>query len=84
MVGTMCKCWEDTDWREHAVKRCSLKIWDAIAIHPDFVDKSDKSKEIECMLSGSICKVSPSKGIFVLSANYNKSFYYSLIEHLLC
>jgi hypothetical protein len=46
MVGSMCKCCEDADWREHAVKTFSLKIRDATAIHPDFVDKSDKSKEI--------------------------------------
>jgi hypothetical protein len=75
MVGTMHKCCEDANWREHAVKTCSLKIRGAIAIHPDFVDKSDKSKEIEHMLSGSQCKkVAPSKGIFTLPANYNKSF----------
>jgi hypothetical protein len=46
--------------------------------------KSNKSKEIEHLLSGSQCKVSPSNGIFALPANLNKSFYYSLIEHLLC
>jgi hypothetical protein len=89
MVGTnglepcMRQCCKNADWREHAVKTCSLKIRDAITIYPDFVDKSDKSKEIKHMLSGSQCTVSPSKGIFVLHANYNKSFCYSLIEHLL-
>jgi hypothetical protein len=37
VVGTVHKCCEDADWREHAV----------------FIDKSDKSKEIKHMLSGS-------------------------------
>jgi hypothetical protein len=37
LVGTMHKCCKDADWREHAVKTCSLKIWDAISIHPDFM-----------------------------------------------
>jgi hypothetical protein len=67
----MCRCCKDADWREHAVKTCSLKIWDAITIHPDFIDFSDKSKEIESLLIGSNCKVSPSKGIFVLPTNLN-------------
>jgi hypothetical protein len=84
LVGTMCKCCKDADWREHAVKTCSLKIWDAITRHPDFVNQSNKTKEIEHMLSCSKCKVSPINGIFGLSVNLNKSFYYSLIEHLLC
>jgi hypothetical protein len=83
LVGTMCKCCEDANWREHAVKTCSLKIWDAMARHPDFVNQSDKTKEIELMLSSSKCKVSPINGILALPANLNKSFYYSLIEHLL-
>jgi hypothetical protein len=79
----MRKCCEDADWREHAVKACSLKIRDAIARHPDFVNQFDKTKEIERMLSGSKCKVSPKNDIFALPANLNKSIYYSLIEHLL-
>jgi len=83
LVGTMHKCCEDADWREHAVKTCSLKIWDAIARHPDFVIQSNKAEEIERMLSGSKCKVSPINDIFALPANLNKSIYYSLIEHLL-
>jgi hypothetical protein len=45
LVGTMHKCFEDVNWRKHAVKTCS-KIWDAIAIHPDFVDKSNKAKKL--------------------------------------
>jgi hypothetical protein len=53
LVGAMCKCCEDADWREHAVKTCFLKIQDAITIHPNFIDKSDKSKEIEHLLTGS-------------------------------
>jgi hypothetical protein len=80
----MCKCCKDADWREHAVKTCSLKIQDAITRHPDFVNQSNKTKEIKHMLSGSKRKVSPINGIFVLPANLNKSLYYSLIEHLLC
>jgi hypothetical protein len=83
LVGTMCKCCKDDNWREHAVKTCSLKIRDAIARHPDLVNQSDKTKEIEHMLSGSKRKVSPINSIFALPANLNKSFYYSLIEHLL-
>jgi hypothetical protein len=84
LVGTMCKCWEDATWRENAVKTCSLKIWDALTRHPDFVNQSNKPKEIEGMLSGSKRKVSPIYScIFALPANLNKSFYYSLIEHLL-
>jgi hypothetical protein len=83
LVGTMRKCCEDADWREHAVKTCSLKIRDAIARHPDFVNQFDKTKEIERMLSGSKRKVSPINDIFALPANLNKSIYYSLIEHLL-
>jgi hypothetical protein len=55
LVGTMHKCCEDADWREHAVKTCSLKIWYAIARHPDFVNQSNKTKEIGRMLSGSKC-----------------------------
>jgi hypothetical protein len=47
LVGTMRKCCEDADWREHAVKTCSLKIRDAIAKHPDFINQFDKTKEIE-------------------------------------
>jgi hypothetical protein len=77
LVGTMCKCCEDANWREHAVKTCSLKIWDAIARHPDFVIQSNKAEEIERMLSGSKCKVSPINDIFALPANLNKSIYYS-------
>jgi hypothetical protein len=84
LVGTMRKCCKDANWRENAVKTCSLKIWDAITIYPDFVDKSNKSKEIECLLSSSQHKVSPSNGVFALHANLNKSFHYSLIKHLLC
>jgi hypothetical protein len=38
LVGTMCKCCKDANWREHAVKTCSLKIWDAITRHPYFVN----------------------------------------------
>jgi hypothetical protein len=55
LVGTMRKCCEDADWREHAVKTCSLKIWDEITRHPDFVNQSNKTEEIEHMLSGSKC-----------------------------
>jgi hypothetical protein len=55
LVGTMRKCCEDADWREHAVKTCSLKIQDAITRHPDFVNQSNKTEEIERMLSGSKC-----------------------------
>jgi hypothetical protein len=83
LVGTMCKCCEDATWRENAVKTCSLKIWDALTRHPDFVNQSNKTKEIEGMLSGSKRKVSPIYSIFALPANLNESFYYSLIEHLL-
>jgi hypothetical protein len=83
LVGMICKCCKDAIWREQAVKTCSLKILDAIARHPDFVNQSDKTKEIKCMLSCSKYKVSPINGIFVLHANLNKSFYYSFIEHLL-
>jgi hypothetical protein len=83
LVGTMCKCCEDANWREHSVKTCSLKIWDAMARHPDFVNQSDKTNEIELMLSSSKCKVSPISSILAFPANLNKSFYYSLIEHLL-
>jgi hypothetical protein len=83
LVGTMCKCCKDADWREHAVKKSSLMIRDAITRHPDFVNQSDKTEEIECMLSGSKCKESPINGIFALPSNLNKSFYFSLIEHLL-
>jgi hypothetical protein len=79
----MRKCCEDADWREHAVKACSLKIRDAIARHPNFDNQFNKTKEIECMLSGSKRKVSPINDIFALPANLNKSIYYSLIEHLL-
>jgi hypothetical protein len=84
LVGTMHKCCKDANWREHAVKTCSLNIWDPITRHPDFVNQSDKTKEIEHMLSGSKCKVSPINAIFAFPANLNKSIYYSLIEHLLC
>jgi hypothetical protein len=77
LVGTMRKCCEDADWREHAVKTCSLKIWDAITRHPDFVIQSNKAEEIERMLSGSKCKISPINNIFALPANLNKSIYYS-------
>jgi hypothetical protein len=52
LVGAMCKCCKDANWREQAVKTCSLKIQDAITLHPDFVDKSEKSKEIQHLLSG--------------------------------
>jgi hypothetical protein len=83
LVGTMRKCCEDADWREHAVKACSLKIRDAIARHPNFVNQFEKTEEIERMLSGSKRKVSPINDIFALPANLNKSIYYSLIEHLL-
>jgi hypothetical protein len=81
LVGTMCKCCEDANWRENAVKTCSLQIWDAITRHPDFVNQPNKTQEIKHMLSGTKCKVSPINGIFALPANLNKSFYYSLIEH---
>jgi hypothetical protein len=83
LVGTMRKCCKDANWREHAVKTCSLRIRDAIAIHPDFVDMSNKSKEIQHLLSGTQRKVSPNKGIYALPANLKKSFYYLLIKHLL-
>jgi hypothetical protein len=77
----MRKCCEDADWRENAVKTCSLQIRDAITRHPDFVNQSDKNEEIKRMLSGTKRKVSPINVIFALPANLNKSFYYSLIEH---
>jgi hypothetical protein len=77
----MCKCCKDADWREKAVKTCSVKIQDKSALHPDFVDKSDKSEYINCLLSGTWCKVSPDKGTYALPAN--RSFYYSVIKNLL-
>jgi hypothetical protein len=67
LVGTIHKCCKDADWREQAVKTLSLKIWDAIALHPDFVDKSDKSKYIKCLLSGTQCKESELARLFCLS-----------------
>jgi hypothetical protein len=46
LVGTMHKCCEDADWREYAVKTCSLKIWDAIAIHPKFLTTLTQAKKL--------------------------------------
>ena len=71
LVGTMRKCCEDANWREHAVKTCSLKIRDAIARHPDFDNQFDKTEDIERMLSGSKCKVSPINAIFAAYVNFN-------------